>query len=91
MLNLLLVRRIWGSTGNVSKYERTYTLYNIKSIEYLQTPFEKRFSCGHIRICGDVNVNETEKEQRSFVIYGVKDFENTSAWMREFVQLSDNM
>ena len=88
MLNLLLVRRIWGSTGNVSKYERTYTLYNIKSIEYLQTPFEKRFSCGHICICGDVNVSETEKKQRTFVIYGVKDFEDTSAWMKDFIKLS---
>ena len=88
MLNLLLARRIWGGTGNVSKYERTYTLYNIKSIEYLQSSFEKRFSCGHICICGDVNTSENEKEQRTFVIYGVKDFENTSAWMKDFIELS---
>jgi hypothetical protein len=30
------------------------------------------------------------KEERTFTIYGVKDFENTSAWMKEFVQLSNN-
>jgi hypothetical protein len=30
------------------------------------------------------------KEQRTFLIYGMKDFENTSAWMKEFVQLSND-
>ena len=90
LLKLLLVERIRRSTFHFSGSAKDCTLYNIKSIEYLQTPFEKRFSCGHIRICGDVNVSETEKEQRSFVIYGVKDFENTSAWMKEFVKLPNN-
>ncbi len=88
LLQLLTMGQIRRSSFSVSGYEKDYTLYNIKSIEYLQTPFEKRFSCGHICICGDVNVSETEKEQRSFVIYGVKDFENTSAWMKEFVKLA---
>ena len=88
LLNLFVKGR--ARVGSYRKYEVTHTLYNIKSIEYLQTPFEKRFSCGHICICGDVNVSETEKEQRTFVIYGVKDFENTSAWMKEFVKLTNN-
>ena len=88
LLNLVITGR--ARVGSYRKYETTHTLYNIKSIEYLQTPFEKRFSCGHICICGDVNVSETEKEQRSFVIYGVKDFENTSAWMKAFVKLFDD-
>ena len=85
---LLFVGRIRRSTFNFSGGAKDCILYNIKSIEYLQTPFEKRFSCGHICICGDVNVSETEKEQRSFVIYGVKDFENTSAWMKDFIKIS---
>lgn len=88
LLNLFVTGR--ARVGSYNKYETDHTLYNIKSIEYLQTPFEKRFSCGHICICGDVNVSETAKEQRSFVIYGVKDFENTSAWMKEFVKLAVN-
>ena len=79
-----------GGTGTESKYEKTYTLYNIKSIEYLQSSFEKKFSCGHIRICADVNMGVKGKEQRTFLIYGMKDFENTSAWMKEFVQLSND-
>ena len=89
LLNLFVTGRIWGGTGTESKYEKTYTLYNIKSIEYLQSSFEKKFSCGHIRICADVNIGAKGKEQRTFLIYGMKDFENTSAWMKEFVQLSD--
>jgi len=88
LLKLLVMGRIWGGTGSESKYDKTYTLYNIKSIEYLQLSFEKRFSCGHLRICADVNVGAKGKEQRTFLIYGIKDFENTSAWMKEFVQLS---
>ena len=90
LLNLLVTGRIWGGTGTESKYEKTYTLYNIKSIEYLQSSFEKKFSCGHIRICADVNMGAKGKEQRTFLIYGMKDFENTSAWMKEFVQLSND-
>ena len=88
LLNLFVTGR--ARVTSYKKYETDHTLYNIKNIEYLQTPFEKRFSCGHICICGDVNVSETEKEQRSFVIYGVKDFEDTSAWMKAFVKLSDD-
>ena len=90
LLNLFVIRRIWGGTGTESKYEETYTLYNIKSIEYLQSSFEKTFSCGHIRICADVNMGAKGKEERTFTIYGVKDFENTSAWMKEFVHLSND-
>ena len=90
LLALLSRGRIWGGTGSEPKYKKIYTLYNIQSIEYLQSSFEKRFSCGHIRICADVNMGAKGKEQRTFLIYGMKDFENTSAWMKEFVQLSNN-
>ena len=86
LLNLLVTGHIWGGTGSES-----CTLYNIKSIEYSQSSFEKRFSCGHIRICADVNKGEKGKEERTFFIYGVKDFENTSAWMKGFVQLSKDI
>ena len=90
LLNLLVTGRIWGNSGKESKYEKIYTLYNIKSIEYLQSSFEKMFSYGHIRICADVNTGEKGKEQRTFFIYGMKDFENTSAWMKNFVHLSND-
>ncbi len=90
LLNLLVTGRIWGGIESEPKYEKIYTLYNIKSIEYLQSSFEKRFSCGHICICANVNMGAKGKEERTFLIYGMKDFENTSAWMKEFVQLSND-
>ncbi len=88
LLHLLITGRIWINSDTESKYKKTFTLYNIKSIEYFQTPFEKTFSCGHICICGDVNIGAEGKEQRSFTIYGVKDFDNTSAWMKDYIELS---
>ena len=90
LLNILITGRISVNAESESKHEKAYTLYNIKSIEYLQSSLEKRFSCGHVRICADVNLGAKGKEQRTFLIYGVKDFENTTAWMKEFVQLSNN-
>jgi hypothetical protein len=57
-------------------------------MEYLQTPFEKIFSCGHIYICGDVNTDDGGKEERAFTIYGVKHFDDISAWMKDFMILS---
>ena len=90
LLNILITGRISVDAESESKHEKAYTLYNIKSIEYLQSSLEKRFSCGHVRICADVNLGAKGKEQRTFLIYGVKDFENTTAWMKEFVQLSNN-
>jgi len=90
LLRLLAGGRIWGGAEGESKYGKTYTVYNIKSIEYLQSFFEKRLSCGHIRICGDVNTGGTGREQRTFTIYGITDFENTSVWMKEFIRLSND-
>ena len=90
LLHLILSGRVQISSNNPTRYQSAYTIYNIRSIEYLQTPLEKWFSCGHIRICGDVNTNEISPRHRTFTIYGFKDFENTSAWMKEFVQLSDD-
>ena len=88
-LSALLVRgQVWGGVESEAKYKKTHTLYNIKSIEYLQSSFEKKFSCGHIRICADANIGGKRKEQQTFTIYGVNDFENTSAWMKEFVKLT---
>lgn len=88
-LNLLVTGHIRSVLDNESKYQKTYTVYNLKHIEYLQTPFEKNFSCGHIEICGDVNNNSTGKEQQTFVIYGVKDFENISAWMKSYIKTKE--
>jgi len=88
LLNLLITGRIRGGSNTGSKYESTKTLYNIKTIEYRQTSFEKAFCCGHIHICGDINIGLNGKEQRTFIIYGVKDFDNTSAWMKDYIKLS---
>lgn len=87
LLNLLIRGRISGGADGKSRYENTYTVYNIKSIEYIQSAFEKPFSYGHIRICGDVNLGESGKEERTFAIYGIKDFTNMSAWMRDYLKL----
>ena len=57
-------------------------------MEYLQTPFEKIFSCGHICIRGDVYLEFGKKEERTFTIYGVKHFDDISAWMKDFMILS---
>ena len=68
----------------------TFIVHNIKSIEYLQTPFEKIFSCGHICIVGDVYLEFGKKEERTFTIYGVKHFDDISAWMKDFMILSSD-
>ena len=85
LLTLFIHGRIYFGSDNASKYTDAYTVYNIKSMEYLQTPFEKIFSCGHIRIHGDVNIDGGGKEERAFTIYGVKHFEDISAWMKDFM------
>ena len=88
LLTLFIHGRIYFGGDNASKYTDTYTVYNIKSMEYMQTPFEKIFSCGHIRIHGDVNTENSGKEERTFTIYGVKHFDDISAWMKDFMILS---
>ena len=88
LLTLFTRGRIYFGGENASKYTDTYTVYHIKNMEYLQTSFEKIFSCGHIRICGDVNIEGGRKEERIFTIYGVKHFDDISAWMKNFMILS---
>ena len=88
LLTLFIHGRIYFGGDNAPKYTENYTVYHIKSMEYLQTPFEKIFSCGHIYICGDVNTDGGEKEERAFTIYGVKHFDDISAWMKDFMILS---
>jgi hypothetical protein len=70
------------------KTKETFTVCNIKRMEYLQTSFEKMFSCGHICIRGDVYLEFGKKEERTFTIYGVKHFDDISAWMKDFMILS---
>lgn len=89
LISLLLRGRIFFLADGESKYTKVYTVYNIKTIEYCRTPFEKIFSCGHIRICGDVSTDDRGKEQREFIIYGVQDFENTSTWMKGYIKIYD--
>lgn len=90
LLTLFVRGRIYFGCDNAPKYTETYTVYNIKSMEYLQTSFEKIFSCGHIRICGDVNIEGGRKEERFFTICGVKHFDDISAWMKDFMILSSD-
>ena len=82
--------RIYMIGDSRSKMKETFTVCNIKRIEYLQTPFEKIFSCGHICIRGDVYLEFGKKEERTFTIYGVKHFSDISAWMKDFMILSDD-
>ena len=81
-----------GKISSHSPIEQSeYTLYNIKEIRYIQNSFEKIFSSGHIVIRGDVNVANSKfsrQEERAFTIYGIKDFQNTSDWMKAYVQIS---
>lgn len=71
-----------------NKMKETFVVHSIKSIEYLQTPFEKIFLCGHICIIGDIYLEFGKKEERAFTIYGVKHFDDISAWMKDFMILS---
>lgn len=87
---LTLLVRGWISYGiddSSEKYTETYTVYNIRVMEYLQTPFEKIFSSGHIRVIGDVNFRG-EKETCEFNLYGVKYFADISAWMKDYMRIS---
>ena len=90
LLTLFIRGRVRVGCDEISQYTENYTVYNIKNMEYLQTPFEKIFSCGHIRICGDVNIEGGKKEERTFTIYGVKHFDDISAWMKDFMTLSSD-
>ena len=80
--------RIYMLGDSRSKMKETFTVCNIKRMEYLQTSFEKIFSCGHICIRGDVYLEFGKKEERTFTIYGVKHFGDISAWMKDFMILS---
>lgn len=82
--------RIYMVGDSRSKMKETFTVCNIKRMEYLQTPFEKMFSCGHICIRGDVYLEFGKKEERTFTIYGVKHFDDISAWMKDFMILSSD-
>ena len=82
--------RVYNLDNPPPKMTETFIVHNIKSIEYLQTPFEKIFSCGHICIVGDVYLEFGKKEERTFTIYGVKDFDDISAWMKDFMILSSD-
>ena len=90
LLTLLLNGKIRFGDGSESRYEKVYTLYNIRRIEYFQTPLEKIFSCGHIRICGDVTMRGERETENTFTLYGITDFDEVSAWMKSFIVLSGN-
>lgn len=81
-------RRVYNFDNPPPKMKETFTVCNIRRMEYLQTPFEKIFSCGHICIRGDVYLEFGKKEERTFTIYGVKHFDDISAWMKDFMILS---
>jgi len=80
--------RVYNLDNPPPKFKETFTVYNVRRMEYLQTQFEKIFSCGHIRIYGDIYVEFGKKEERTFTVYGVKHFDDISAWMKDFMILS---
>ena len=80
--------RVYNLDDPPPNFKETFTVSNIRRMEYLQTPFEKIFSCGHICIRGDVYLEFGKKEERTFTIYGVKHFDDISAWMKDFMILS---
>lgn len=80
--------RVYNLDNPPPKFKETFIVYNVRRVEYLQTPFEKIFSCGHICIVGDVYLEFGKKEERTFTIYGVKHFDDISAWMKDFMILS---
>ena len=86
VFSFLINGRFTVSANDESRYEEAYVLYNIRSIEYLQTPLEKLFSCGHLRVLATTNLRK-KSHQQDFVIYGVTDFENTADMIRGFVNL----
>lgn len=88
LFNLLTTGRVRYSSNEDSRYEKTYTVYHIRSIKYLQSPLEKMFSCGHVRICG--SVESSDACAQVFVIYGVKDFENTAKWMKSYIRTAND-
>ncbi len=72
-------------------YSNEYTVYNITEIEYLQSALEKRFHVGRVRFHGKANIKKGEdafSEDGVYTVYGVKDFENTVEWMKEYIQLT---
>ena len=90
LLTMLLHGKIRFGERNESQYEKSHTLYNIKNIEYFQTPLEKIFSCGHICIHSDATVGGKQEKERTFAVYGITDFDEVSVWMRSFIILSIN-
>ena len=82
--------RVYNLDNLPPKFKKTYTVCNIRRMEYLQTPFEKIFSSGHIYMIGDVYLEFGKKEERTFTIYGVKHFNDISAWMKDFMILSSD-
>ena len=82
--------RVYTLDNPPPKMKEAFTVCNIQRMEYLQTPFEKFFSCGHICIVGDIYLEFGKKEERSFTIYGVKHFDDISAWMQDFMILSSD-
>ena len=90
LLKILMAMSRSHGSRIVKIEDREYTIYNIKSIECTQTPFERRMHVGQVHILGNVISSETENavvSEKSLTIYGVKDFENTIEWMKEFIQI----
>jgi hypothetical protein len=89
LYHLLTHRRIYGT---LSDYDKQTTVYNITSIQYLQTPIERFFNVGRVYAVGDVLIIQGECKsvhEGSLTVCGVKDFDNTSAWMKSFMKLTE--
>ena len=81
-----LRRLLTTGLHSFSKNEEAITLYRIQKIEYIQNSFEKAFHVGRVRIYGYTNQGQDYTE-KSVLIYGVKDFENTAKWLQSYIRL----
>ena len=92
LLNALLhssSRLSYGHAGTTN-----YRIYNIKSIKFHQTSFEKKNNIGSIEFMGDIlgvdEENEVCRDEKmtKYVIHGVKDFEDMSKWILNHIEIN---
>lgn len=68
---------------------RNYIVTKIEYLHFEQTSFEKKFNSGHLIVCGtaylSTNALDDKGENKIFTIYGLKQYNETRAWLEEHV------
>ncbi|MBQ7364344.1 MAG: hypothetical protein IJW46_01960 [Clostridia bacterium] len=65
-----------------------FTVFEIDYITYSHSKIEKFFHTGHIEVTGKYYSNLSDSfSECTFSVYGIKDFENTAAWMQSYIHL----